>query len=514
MAHLYRGGRILSTGSRALTSLLIDEGRIAWIGDDDEALGLSLSGVSVTDVQGGLLTAGFVDAHVHGTSTGLSLLGLDLSHAGSARAILEAVGRESASNPGSVILGHGWDDSQWSDPTLPTAQELDRASNGARVYLTRVDAHSALVSAALLDAVPGARVMSGYASSGWVTQESHHALRECALGTISGATRARAQTAFLNEAARKGIVCVHEMAGPVISSEADCTELLALADELRGTRVVAYWGELAQLGGIDVARKLGARGTGGDLFVDGSLGSHTACLHEPYLDASHTSGREFLDADALDEHVDLCVRAGQQTGFHAIGDAATQAVVDSYVRAAGIHGVELVRGQRHRIEHAEAMSAMSIAESARLGIIASMQPAFDQRWGGSDGMYARRLGGDRASMLNALADHKDAGVSLVFGSDAPVTPLDPWGTIRAAMEHRTAFQRVDFDFAFDAHTRAGWHAAGVDDAGRLDVGEWAHVAIWPSTPNGEIPEAGATAMRTIISGETRWDSGQLEDHPC
>jgi predicted amidohydrolase YtcJ len=232
MAHLYRGGRILSTGSRALTALLIDDGRIAWVGDDDEVLGLSLSGVRVTNLQGGLVTAGFVDAHVHATSTGLTLLGLDLSHAGSARDILEAVEHESASNPGSVILGHGWDDSQWSDPTLPTAQELDRASKGARVYLTRVDAHSALVSAALIVAVPSARAMSGYVSTGWVTQESHHALRECALGSISGATRARAQSAFLNEAARKGIVCVHEMAGPLISSETDCRELLAAADEL------------------------------------------------------------------------------------------------------------------------------------------------------------------------------------------------------------------------------------------------------------------------------------------
>jgi predicted amidohydrolase YtcJ len=179
-----------------------------------------------------------------------------------------------------------------------------------------------------------------------------------------------------------------------------------------------------------------------------------------------------------------------------------------------VHGRERVRSKRHRIEHAEAMSATSIAECARLGIIASMQPAFDQRWGGDGGMYASRLGRDRAASLNALGDLRDAGVSIAFGSDAPVTPLDPWGAIRAALEHRTPSQRVDLAFAIDAHTRAGWHAAGVTESGRLAVGAVAHLAIWPSLPDGELLEAGAAALRTIISGETCWDSAHLEDLAC
>ena len=514
MAHLYRGGRILSPEARNLTALLIEGDRIAWIGNDDEAQGLSLSGGRVTDVHGALITPGFVDAHVHATTTGLTLLGLDLTHANSAWDILEAVRLESSRNPDSTILGHGWDESRWGDPTLPTAHELDRASSGARVYLTRVDAHSALVSAALIEAVAGVREMRGFVPAGWVSQESHHAIRQCALGSLSMSMRARAQSAFLAETARKGIVCVHEMAGPVISGEADCRNLLSLANELGGTRVVAYWGELAQHGGIEMANELGARGTGGDLFVDGSLGSHTACLHEPYLDAPHTNGREFIDLDALVEHVDLCARAGQQTGFHAIGDAATTGVVYAYSRAAETHGPDLVRSQRHRIEHAEAMSPSSIAECARLGIIASMQPAFDHRWGGADGMYASRLGLDRALSLNALGDLRDAGVRVAFGSDTPVTPVDPWGGIHAAIGHRTPRQRVDAAFAIDAHTRAGWHAAGVNDSGRLDVGALAHVSIWPAMPEGELPEAGATALRTIIDGHTCWDAGLLEDLSC
>ncbi|MFM8156065.1 MAG: amidohydrolase family protein, partial [Actinomycetes bacterium] len=117
----------------------MDDGRIAWVGSDDEVRGLSIGAASVTELEGALVTPGFVDAHVHATSTGVTLLGLDLANARSARDVLAAVSREAAAHPHSLILGHGWDESGWQDSALPTAHELDRASSGARVYLTRVD---------------------------------------------------------------------------------------------------------------------------------------------------------------------------------------------------------------------------------------------------------------------------------------------------------------------------------------------------------------------------------------
>jgi predicted amidohydrolase YtcJ len=509
MAHLLRGGRILHPGSRTLTALLIDQGRIAWMGTDDEARGLALAGVEVTELAGALVTPGFVDAHVHATSTGLTVLGVDLTGTKSARDVLDAVSRQAAAHPGALILGHGWDESTWNNRTLPTASEIDQAALGARVYLTRIDVHSALVSSTLIDAAPECRGVVGFDNSGWVTQEAHHVLRDAALGTIDDVTRRRAQDAFLDSAAAYGIVSAHEMAGPVISSDRDCAQIMSRAVERAGTEIVAYWGELAQAGGIDTARDLGAYGTGGDLFVDGSLGSHTACLHDPYFDAPESTGREFIDIDELITHVDMCVRLGQQTGFHAIGDSANDAVVHAFTVAAATHGSELVRSQRHRIEHAEALSSAGIVECARLGIIASMQPVFDERWGGVDGMYSRRLGQERAALLNPIGELRRAGVSVAFGSDSPVTPLDPWGAIHAALNHRAPGQRVDLHAAIEAHSRAGWHAAGVDDAGRIDVGQAAHLAMWAVSDDEQYPSAGATALRTVRSGINIHDSGHL-----
>ena len=91
---------------------------------------------------------------------------------------------------------------------------------------------------------------------------------------------------------------------------------------------------------------------------------------------------------------------------------------------------------------------------------------------------ATRLGAARARTLNPFAALLRAGVPLALGSDSPVTPLDPWGTVRAAAFHRTPEHRISVRAAFTAHTRGGWRAAGRDDAGMLVPGAPADYAIW------------------------------------
>ncbi|TXS51486.1 amidohydrolase family protein, partial [Streptomyces sp. t39] len=159
-----------------------------------------------------------------------------------------------------------------------------------------------------------------------------------------------------------------------------------------------------------------------------------------------------------------------------------------------------------------------------------VQPAFDAAWGGEDGMYAQRLGAARARTLNPYAALLRAGVPLAFGSDSPVTPLDPWGTVRAAAFHRTPGHRVSVRAAFTAHTRGGWRAVGRDDAGVLVPGAPADYAVWRTgalvvqapddrvarwstdprsgtpglpdlTPGGELPRC----LRTVVAGHTVYE---------
>ncbi|GAA3242031.1 hypothetical protein GCM10020256_65600 [Streptomyces thermocoprophilus] len=252
---------------------------------------------------------------------------------------------------------------------------------------------------------------------GPLTADAHHAARAAAFAAVSPQQRTEAQRAALARAASLGIGTIHECGGPEISSEDDFTGLLALAAEEPGPRVVGYWAEQ----NVERARELGAAGAAGDLFADGALGSHTACLHEPYADAAHT-GTAYLDTHAVAAHVVACTEAGIQAGFHAIGDAAVTAVIDGVRAAAEKIGLARVRAARHRVEHAEMVTPETIAAFAELGLTASVQPAFDALWGGEDGMYAQRLGAERARTLNPFAALLRAGVPLAFGSDSPVTP--------------------------------------------------------------------------------------------
>lgn len=525
---LLRGGDIHSPADPFATAMVVERGHIAWVGSEGAADAFASGVEEVVDLEGALVTPAFTDAHVHTTATGLALTGLDLSGARGVDEALALVRAHAAAHRADpVLLGHGWDAARWAERRPPSRAELDEATGGRPLYLSRIDVHSAVATTALLDLVPGVTALPGYEADAPLTKDAHHAVRAAAQGAIGAAQRTAAQRAALRHAASLGIGALHECAGPTISSEDDFTGLLALAAAEPGPRVFGYWAEqVASAADADRIRALGAIGAAGDLFVDGALGSHTACLHEPYADAPH-SGAAYLDAAAVAAHVAACTEAGLQAGFHAIGDAAVTAVVEGVRAAADKLGVEHVRAARHRVEHAEMLTPETIAAFAELGLTASVQPGFDALWGGDTGMYADRLGVDRARTLNPFAALLRSGVPLAFGSDAPVTPLDPWGTVRAAAFHRTLEHRVSVRAAFTAHTRGGWRAMGRDDAGVLVPGAPADYAVWSAdelvvqapddrvarwstdprsgtpglpdlSPDAELP----LCLRTVVSGRT------------
>ncbi|MEU1078078.1 amidohydrolase [Streptomyces sp. NPDC005878] len=508
--------------------MVVERGHVAWVGSEGAADAFAAGVDEVVDLEGALVTPAFTDAHVHTTATGLALTGLDLSTARTLAEALAAVREYAAGRPGDdVLLGHGWDAARWPERTPPTRAELDEATGGRPLYLPRIDVHSAVASTALLDRIPGVTGLDGYHPDAPLTGAAHHAVRAAAHAAITPLQREEAQRAALRHAASLGIGTLHECGGPEISDEDDFTSLLALAGEEAGPRVFGYWAE--QVTGpkdADRIRELGALGAAGDLFVDGALGSHTACLHEPYADAAHT-GTAHLDAAGVAAHVTACTEAGLQAGFHAIGDAAVTAVVEGVRAAAAKVGLARIRAARHRVEHAEMLTPETIAAFAELGLTASVQPAFDALWGGEEGMYAERLGADRARTLNPYAALLRAGVPLAFGSDAPVTPFDPWGTVRAAAFHRTPEHRVSARAAFTAHTRGGWRAIGRDDAGTLVPGAPADYAVWstgelivqapddrvarwstdprsgtPGLPDLSPGAALPVCLRTVVSGHT------------
>lgn len=480
---LWRGGRVMSPTSPTATALLTAGDRIAWVGPVEDAPAAD----RIVDLGGGLVTPAFVDSHVHLSGTGASLIGLHLAGLPSAGAVVERVASFAASvPPDAVVLAHGWDETTWDDPAIPTAEAVGHAAGGRLVYLSRTCGHIGVAGPRLLAEHPELAALDGYDPSGLLTREAHRAARAVVHSAVPVAQRLLIARAGLAHAAGLGIAALVEhsipnAADPLI--EAEFQGLIALGDEPGNPAVYGWWGEL---GAAEKARDLGAHGAGGDLSADGSLGARTAFLRTPYADAD-TLGAEYLTAGDIAAHLRAAHRVGLSAAFHAIGDGAIANVLDGLDAVERELGLDAIRHARHRIEHAELLDADLIARMVHHGVHASVQPAFDAAWGGPAGMYAARLGKERALAANPLSRLAGVGVPLAFGSDSPVTALDPWGGVRAAVAHRNPVSRLPLAAAFTAATRGGWRALGIDDAGSLVPNTRANFTVWDLTA-GALPE--------------------------
>lgn len=483
---MYRNGSVYSTADPFASAMLVDGDLVAWVGSEHAATSLLDSRMKEVDLQGALVTPGFVDSHVHVTETGIALDSVELAGATSARSVLDLVAAAAANGEASgIILGHGWDNSAWSDATLPTAAELDRAAGGREVYLARIDVHSGLVSAALA-ARCGLAAMPGCDGDGLVSGKAHTTARDAARA-LTPQRRREVQQRALRHASANGYVALAEMSAPHVGSREDLQALMALtavdaAEAL--PQILPYWGQLVSTAeearevlaglGVDVL------GLAGDLNIDGSLGSRSAFLRQPYADAPDTRGTAHLSVEQVANHFAATSELGLTGGFHVIGDGGMDIVIAGLEQAAAKVGIDAIRAAGHRLEHAEMVDETAMAALAKYAVGVSVQPAFDAMWGGADGMYAQRLGAEQALKLNPLARFYEAGVPTFYGSDAPVTPLDPWASVRAALNHHEPSSRISARAAFIGHTRAGWRAAKSENPfhGQLGAGAPASFAVW------------------------------------
>ncbi|MDF9751837.1 amidohydrolase family protein [Arthrobacter sp. ES3-54] len=476
---LYRNGSVYTAADPFATAMLVDGDTVVWVGSEQAATSIADSSMEVIDLQGALLAPGFVDSHVHVTETGIALDGLQLAGVRSATELLDAV---AASPAKGAVLGHGWDESTWADPTLPSRDEIERAAGGRQVYLSRVDVHSALVSSSLA-ASAGLDGLDGDAGGSQVKRGAHTAARRTARQLPADALRSYQRRA-LAEAAANGYVALAEMAAPHIGSVEDL-QLAAGWNDGRDAvpEILPYWGELATsqeharsiLDGLGVS----VLGLAGDLNIDGSIGSRTASLREDYADAPGERGNLYLSVAEAAAHLAACSLLGIQAGFHVIGDAGLDAALDALDLAAAEVGEQRVRAAGHRFEHVELADAAAIGRLARYSVTVSAQPVFDALWGGGDSLYQQRLGSRRLGM-NPFASFYAAGVPICFGSDSPVTPLRPWSSVRACLQHTNPAEQISARAAFLGHTRAGWRAARYPNpmAGQLVPGAPASFAVW------------------------------------
>jgi hypothetical protein len=490
---LLRGGTVCTPYPPSATAMLTVDGRVAWVGDDDRAARYADQAGRVVDLDGRLVTPGFVDAHAHLAMTGFALQTLDLAGLPTLRDALAALERFAAERPSALLSAHGRGESNWPEGRPFTGAELDRAVGDRVAYVSRVDGHSGVVSAALVSRAPDVASADGWRGDGTVERDAHHRVRLAVQRLTPVSERREAIRTALRRAAAAGITSVHELNAPHIAPFDDLRLARELATEGGLPEVVPYWGGLRGDGADDDVEVLGFAG---DLNVDGAIGSRTACMHAPYADQD-TRGHLYLDASEVRDHVVHCTQLRLQAGFHVIGDRALQTVADGFRQAAQMVGTDAIVRARHRLEHVEMPDHQVIRLLADLGIVASVQPMFDASWGAPGELYDQRLGWERARPMNPFGSMHRAGVVLAFGSDAPVTPFDPWGGVRAAVHHHDEAERLPVEDAFEAHTRGGHRARRDDAAGVLVPGA---AATYSGTPiNQAQPRRSLNAGR-MFSG--------------
>ena len=451
----------------------------------------------VVDLPGTTVMPGFIDTHVHLTSTGLSFANADVRASASKQALLD-IARDRAGDGDGVVWLQGYDETEWDRPELPSMSELDAVTHRPLV-LFRADGHvglanSAAIKGAGVDDERGVDRDEAGSPSGRLTERALERLHVWAATELDRRTIEELQLRAAAVAASHGVTTVHEMSMPHWYGIRDLEVFLGHRRLLPvdSTPIVAT---------TDVPLVMAVRlsSIGGDLPADGSIGARTAAVWQPYVDGAG-SGRTYFDDDELAEFFHGGHNAGLQVGVHAIGDRAIDQVLYAWERVyqtLSSRERRHFRARRHRIEHFEMASKAHIERAAMLGLAVSVQPTFDRLWGGRGSLYEQGLGWDRASSMNPFRSMLDRGVILGVGSDAPVTPLDPWMSVGSMEQHHHPAQRLSRLEAIRVHTAGSARLAHHEEKkGALEPGMHADFAVYDVDP---LEVASVDGLRPILT---------------
>ena len=482
----------VSRAYRVGHELLIDGAKIV-------AVGSGLAGATVPDIdlEGATVAPAFADCHLHLIETGLSLGPRDL---GGVRGAADFATRVAALPADGAVFGAHYDESLWNDGTQANAAPLEHAFPDRLAMLVRIDGHSSLVNRrtfaelALDPALEGIERDERGAPTGRLFLAANWAAQAKFYGLIPAHQQRAAATAALDLALSRGAVHLHAQ----LIGRGSREGYAAAIETLRGLGRAKWHPKICERDPA-IARELGLPYVGGDVFLDGSLGSGTAALCAPYCDRPG-DGRLALDDAAVHAFFAESDALGIAAGVHAIGDRAIEQCLVAWERVARENGGRL--RARHFIEHFELAGEGQIERAARLGLYLSMQPQFDAHWGAEGGMYDARLGSNRARGMNALAPALSAGATLCGGDDSPVCALAPLEGMAAACAHHNPASRLT---PLQALTMYAYDAARLGYAetttGALVPGLDADFVVLDRDPFASGAFEGTTVLETWVRGE-------------
>jgi len=497
-------------------AVALEGSTILSVGGNAEIRKLAGPDTRVIDMGGRLVVPGFNDAHVHFLVGGESLVTVQLRTANSQAEFKERIAQFAKTLPLGAWIRNGlWDHERWNPPLLPNHQLIDDVSGNHPAFLWRLDGHMALANALAMKLsgidrntkdVPGGEIERDRdGNPTGILKDAATALVERVIPPLTAEERDRAMEAAMHEAAAHGVTSVQNMANssedrgqPETFREFQKMEHAGkLTVRIYESMPVRDWKTLADLGIVAPFGSSALRVGNLKAFADGALGSETAWMDAPFANNPTYSGLASPDLLQLEHFYDSlreADKAGLQISIHAIGDHANRTVLDLYARLEKQNGPA---DRRLRIEHAQHLHPEDYARFPRLAVIASMQPyhAID------DGRWAETvLGPERIRSSYAWKSLLDRGVTLAFGSDWPVAPLDPVMGIYAATTRRTLDgknpngwlpeQRITVSQAVHAYTLGSAFAEHQETAkGSIEAGKLADLVVLSDDIFAIPPEA-------------------------
>lgn len=472
--------------------------RIAAVGSRAEIDSWRGPATRVIDAHGRLLLPGFNDSHVHFTDGGAALAEVQLNDAGSVEELRHRLATQVARTArGEWILGGDWDETKWSPRQQPTAALIDDVTRDVPVFISRYDGHQGLANSAAMrlagistgtaDVAGGVIVRDETGAPTGIFKDAAQELLFKVIPPRSHEQRLAAARRALAYAASVGVTSVQHMSVEFADVEvySELLEKGELTTRIYCAPLETEWQAQARVGmrrawGSPYLRLGAVKG-----FADGSIGSRTAALLKPYSDEPDNRGilsAEMHPPEAMRERLMQADAAGLQLRVHAIGDRAISMVLDMFEaieKANGYHD------QRMTIEHAQHTAPDDLERFARLHVIASMQPYHaidDGRW------VEARIGHERARTSYAWRSLLDHGVTLAFGTDWYVAPLNPLLGLYAAVTRATLDgknpqgwipeQRITLAEAVEAYTLGSAFAEFQEkEKGSITAGKLADMVI-------------------------------------
>ena len=500
---VFTNGNIYTGNERAprAEAIAVKAGRIVFVGSNAEA-GKYKEGARVTDLKGGTVLPGLTDSHCHIFGIGAREMTLNLEGTTSLDDFLARVKERVAKTPkGEWVTGRGWIETFWKPQIFPTRAELDKVSPDNPVLLERADGHGSVANSAALK-IAGVTKETSNPFGGEILKDKKTGeplgmlldrAEELVSKHVPPPSAAEKEQALLLGVKRSLELgwCQIQNAGSVY---ADVDLMRRLSDEgkikLRIYNAVYGPGDAAtrlladgpiQSAGVFTNRTI-------KIPFDGSLGSRSAALLEPYVDAETSGFLTQKEAEVL-PMLEEALRRGIQVETHAIGDKANRVILDLYEKALKAVPPEQrkIREPRWRVEHAQVLSAPDIPRFAKLGVIASMQPSHAI----SDLFFApSRLGKERLAGAYAWQSLLKSGAIIAGGSDAPVERGEPMIEFYAAVARKS----------IKGETAEGWHpeqAVSREQALKMFTA-WPAYAAFEEKDKGSI-EVGKLADLTVLS---------------